>query len=154
AVSAGEAIETDDVLDLLTHLVDKSLVLVEAQPDGSARYRLLETLRQYAGARLEASGEAEVVSERHEGCCQGLAVGAAPAQRGPDQPAWLDRLETEHDNLRAALRRALERRDTPRGLRMGGALWWFWHRRGHYGEGRALLAALLALPAGPDLAAA
>jgi predicted ATPase/class 3 adenylate cyclase len=153
AVCAGGALAAEDVLERLARLVDRSLVVAEVG-DGPVRYRLLETLRQYGRERLVASGEAEAVGARHAAYYQALAEAAAPALRGPEQTAWLDRLATEHDNLRAALRRALERGDAPRGLRLGRALWWFWYLRGHYREGWTLLAALLALPAGPDLAAA
>jgi non-specific serine/threonine protein kinase len=90
------------VLDLLTSLVDKSLVMYDDQ-GGEARYRLLETVRQYARDRLLEAGEAEAVRGRHAGWCLALAEEAEPALVGDNQREWLDRLEREHDNLRAAL---------------------------------------------------
>jgi predicted ATPase len=91
-----------DVLDLLTSLVDKSLVIAEEQ-GGIVRYRLLETVRQYAGEKLDQSGESTATRDRHLDWYLALAQSAAGAYRGPHEPAWLTRLEQEHDNLRAAL---------------------------------------------------
>ena len=90
----------DDVLDLLTRLVDQSLVLAEAPPAGPARYRLLETLRQYAQHKLVEAEEVAAVRARHAAHYLALAEQAAPALHGPEQLAWLDRLEGEHANLR------------------------------------------------------
>jgi non-specific serine/threonine protein kinase len=95
-----------DVLDLLTRLVDKSLVLAEAQPDGTARYRLLETLRQYAGEKLVAAEEVAAVRTRHRDYFLAWAERAAPELHGRDQRAWLGRVDAEYDNLRAASRAA------------------------------------------------
>jgi non-specific serine/threonine protein kinase len=155
AVGAGAGIEADDVLDLLTGLVDKSLVLAAEAPDGTARYRLLETLRQYARERLAAGTEAPAAHDRHLAHFLALAERAEPALRGPDAPAWIDRLEAEHDNLRAALAWALragaEGPGAPRaapGLRLAGALWFFWFLRAHREEGRDWLERLLARAAG------
>ena len=152
AVCAGGATAADDVLEQLARLVDRSLVVAEVG-GGLARYRLLETLRQYGRERLAARGEAEAVSERHATYYQGLAEVAAPELRGPDQTAWLDRLETEHENLRAALRWAIEHANAEVGLRLAAGLGYFWYFRGHFSESRTLQAAVLALPAGPELAA-
>src|SRR2546421_4211466 len=93
-----ETVEDWEVLDLLTGLVEKSLVLYEEQ-GGEGRYRLLETVRQYARDRLLEAGEAEGVRERHRNWFLALAEQAEPELRGPEQGAWLDRLEREHDNL-------------------------------------------------------
>jgi len=149
-------IEAPEVLDLLTHLVDTSLVEAEEQPDGTARYRLLETLRQYARERLVAGGAAAATHTRHAATYLALAEAAAPALHGPQQRRWLDRLETEHDNLRAALRCLLDREDPDGAVRLGWALRWFWEVRGHAAEGRRWLAEALAhpgLPARPALRA-
>ena len=103
----GAGIEAAEVLDLLTRLVDKSLVQAEAQPDGEARYRLLETLRQYARQRLAAGAGAEPCYDRHAAHYLALAEEAEPRTFGatnPDAYAQLARLETELDNLRGALR--------------------------------------------------
>ena len=148
AVGAGDGIEPEDVLDLLARLTDKSLVVVDAQPDGTARYRLLETLRQYAREKLAAGGAAGAVRRRHAAHFLALAEAAEPELRGPGAAAWLDRLEAEGDNLRAALEWAEATGEAELGLRLGAALFWFWIRR-HSEEGRARLARLLALPAPP-----
>ena len=150
----GAGIEAPEVLDLLTHLVDKSLVQAEAQPDGEARYRLLETLRQYARQRLVAGGAAAAAHARHAAVYLALAEAAAPALHGPRQRRWLDRLEAEHDNLRAALRWLLGQEDPDGAVRLVWALRWFWEIRGHAAEGRRWLAGVLAhagLPARPAL---
>ena len=137
-------IEAPEVLDLLTRLVDQSLVVAEAEPGGAARYRQLETLRQYAAERLEQSGEREAVGRRHAGYFLGLAGRAAEAMHGPDQGAWFDRLERDRDNLRAALGWVLAHGDARRGHRFVEALRWFWEVRGDAAEGRRQVAALLA----------
>jgi tetratricopeptide (TPR) repeat protein len=131
------------VLDLLTGLVDKSLVLAEGQ-GADACYRLLETIRQYAGEKLLAAGEAEAVRDRHLDWYLGLAEQAKPELIGPNQVAWLDRLERERDNLRAALEWALERGAADKALRMAGAVWRLWHVRSN--EGWEWLLRILAAP--------
>ena len=152
AVGAGDGVEPDGVLDLLVHLLDKSLVLPEAGADGVGRYRLLETVREYAAERLEA-GESATVRRRHATHFLALAELAEPALRGPAQTAWLGRLDAEHDNLRAALRWALESDEIETGLRLSGALVRYWEIRGHLAEGRGWLKAFLArAPAGGALA--
>ena len=135
-MGAGDGLATDDVLDLLTRLVDQSLVVVDAAGGGTARYGLPETLRQYARARLAASGEAEAVHRRHAACYLALAEQGEPALRGPHQGAWLDRLETEHDNLRQALGWFQARGQAEPGLRLGAALWPYWSARRFVAEGR------------------
>jgi hypothetical protein len=135
----------DDVLDLLTGLVDKSLVLVEGQ-GADARYRLLETIRQYAGEKLLAAGEAEAVRDRHRDWYLGLAEQAKPELIGPKQADWLDRLEQERDNLRAVLEWALERGLGELALRLAGAVWRLWYVRDNPGEGREWLLRVLAAP--------
>lgn len=135
----GEPIEEWEVLDLLTSLVDKSLVVAE-QEEGQTRYRLLETVRQYARERLVERGEVEIVRERHQVFFVALAEAAEPHLRGPEQSDWLHRLETEHDNLRAAL----EGNNQKAALRIASVLWWFWYVRGYFYEGRGWLARVLA----------
>ena len=138
AVCAGEGIEMDDVLDLLSRLADKSLVVVQER-DGEARYQLLETIRQYGKEKLYKSGEAPVTQTRHSLFYLGLAEQAEPELTGTGQRAWLDRLEVELDNLRAALAWSLEGGEPEVGLRLAGALWWFCYLHGYYGEGREWL---------------
>ena len=101
-VCAGEGVADGEILDLLTSLSDKSLVAAELQ-GGHSRYRLLETMRQYARERLLESGGGEAVRERHREYFLALAEEAEPNLKGAEQAEWLQRLEAEHDNLRLAL---------------------------------------------------
>jgi predicted ATPase/class 3 adenylate cyclase len=127
---------TVGALETLPHLADKSMVLVEATADSAqGRYRLLESIRQYAREKLLESGESEAIRDRHFGFFLNFAEDAEPKLRGPDQLAWLDRVELEHDNLRAALAWTLESRKTEGGLRLAGALSYFWELRGYLSEG-------------------
>src|SRR5829696_1638844 len=135
SVCAGEGLERDAVLDLLSHLVDKSLVRMREE-SGEARYRLLETIRQYGREKLSGSGEAERFRERHAGYYLALAEAAEPELKGAWQVAWLERFEQEHDNLRAAISWSLERSNLQDAARLGWALWLFWWIRGHFAEGR------------------
>ncbi|HEX5501652.1 MAG TPA: tetratricopeptide repeat protein [Thermomicrobiales bacterium] len=134
------------VLVLLAQLADKSLVQVEAGGD-AMRYRLLETVRQYARERLrEARGE-EAFERRHFAYYLGLVETAAPHLTGSRRSRWFDRFAVEHDNLRAALRWCLDHGEAEAGLRLASrGLWLFWGGRGHLAEGRAWLTALLAAP--------
>src|SRR6266851_7866781 len=134
-VCAGEGIEHRDVLDLLTSLADKSLVVPE-QEDEQTRYRLLETVRQYARDRLEDSGGSAAVRVRHRDYYLALAEEADPKLKGAEQAEWLRRLEEEHDNLRAGLEWSLAEVETGGGLRLCGALQRFWWTHGHLTEGR------------------
>jgi predicted ATPase/DNA-binding SARP family transcriptional activator/DNA-binding CsgD family transcriptional regulator len=138
SVGAGGDIEDEDVLELLSQLVDKSLVAAEESWERGARYRLLEPVRQYAQEKLRVSGEAEAVGRRHTEFFLTLAEEAELELSRPRQAEWIDRLETEHDNLRAALSWALER-EVDLGPRMAGALCRFWHTRGYLSEGRRYL---------------
>ena len=138
AVGVGDGIEEDEVLELLTHLVDKSLVVAEAGAEGTLRYRMLEPVRQYAWERLEESEE-EATRDRHAAWCLGFAENAERGLGGPDQPGWLEKLETEHDNLRSALTWLLGEGDAQLGLRLAAALWPFWYTHAHLSEGRSWL---------------
>jgi predicted ATPase/DNA-binding SARP family transcriptional activator/DNA-binding CsgD family transcriptional regulator len=129
-------IEQGETLDLLSGLVDKSLVISEPTEDGGVRYRLLEPVRQYALEKLEESRNADSVRRRHSEYFLALAEAAEPELWGPEDNAWLERLEAEHDNLRAALSWTLERREAEPALRLSGALWRFWITRAYYEEGR------------------
>ncbi len=133
------ALDRVDILDLLAQLVDKSLVIpVDAAPTTAAptgmRYRLLETIRQYARDRLHDAGGGSAVRDRHLDYFLRLAEEAEPQLRRGEQVAWLDRLEGELDNVRLALEWSLAAR-VDDGLRLAGALLWFWHIRGHRNEG-------------------
>jgi predicted ATPase/DNA-binding XRE family transcriptional regulator len=137
-LEAAEALGVEDALNLLGRLVEQSLVLAEAS-SGEMRYRMLEPVRQYALDKLEESGEAGEVRRRHAAYYLALAERVRPKLQGRDEGEWLDRLEAENDNLRAATGRSLEAGDAETALRLVAELWWFWHRRGYVGEGRRWL---------------
>ncbi len=153
AVCAGEGMEDRDVLPLLAQLVDKSLVHVE-NADGNARYRLLEVVRQYGREKMGADREQAAVQDRHVAWYVALARQAEPELTGPEQAAWLERLEAEHDNLRAALRWGIQERGSAAGVRLAGLLWRFWDMRGLLTEGRGWLEAALARDDVPAVARA
>jgi predicted ATPase/DNA-binding XRE family transcriptional regulator len=135
-----------DVLNLLTQLVNKSLVMVDAgaRTEGT-RYRLPETIRQYARDKLLDAGEAEQVRDRHLAFFLQFAETAEPKLRGSEQLEWLERVETDHDNLRTALSWSLESGKSERALELAGALGYFWELRGYWSEGRKWLDDALAL---------
>jgi non-specific serine/threonine protein kinase len=135
SICAGENLQRHEVLELLSQLVDKSLVVAQER-DGAARYRLLETIRQYGWERLEEVGEAAHVRERHAGYYLAVAEEAEPELKGERQVAWLERLETEHDNLRVAMAWLIGRGGSEEAARLGWALWLFWGIRTHLAEGR------------------
>ncbi|HET7685308.1 MAG TPA: tetratricopeptide repeat protein [Candidatus Limnocylindria bacterium] len=145
AICSGGAVTAADMLDLLSRLIDRSLL--QAEPETSeARYRMLETIREYAQERLGESGEAEEFHRRHTAWFTGLVERARPAFfSGPVQPEWVARLARDDDNLRAALRWS---NDDPRGadaeLTLVSGLWRFWEVRGELTEGSAWLTRALA----------
>lgn len=147
-VVSGDGLNSAEVLELLAHLTDKSLVMSE-EFDGRIRYRLLETLRRYANDRLRGSGEYEAARSRHLDYFVRLAE-ATDAHLGFFQSdavmaEWLNRIEIEEDNLRAALEWSELRPDcAERGLRLAGSLHWFWFVRGRFTEARGRLERLLA----------
>jgi predicted ATPase/class 3 adenylate cyclase len=116
-VITSEALEAAEVVDVLAHLVDKSLLLAEDQ-DGVTRYQLLETIRQYAQDRLEADSEADRFRDRHAEYYAGFAAEAGQGLRGPHEAVWTRRVEVELDNLRAALAWSLAADDVDRALRL------------------------------------
>ena len=143
-VCTGQDVDEGEVLELLSSLVDKSLVVAEERA-GATRYRLLETVRQYAGDRLLEVGDAALWQERHLDYFLRLAEDSETQLTGGDQRAWLDRFEIEHENLRAALAwSAANDATASSGLRLAGALTRFWYMRGHFGEGRTWLGSFLA----------
>jgi tetratricopeptide (TPR) repeat protein len=118
--------------------------VVVDEPEGEVRYRLLETVRHYAGERLREAGEVAAVRARHRDWVLALAEQAEPELRRPDQRMWLQRLETEHANLRAALERCgSEGGGAETEARLASALVWFWIKRGYLSEGRQCLEAAL-----------
>lgn len=150
AVCTGGSIEESHVLDLLAHLADKSLIVPEEGAAGTARYRLLETLREYGRERLHASGEEPNLLERHRDYFASLAEAGRRELAGPRQTQWVTLLEEMHGNLRAALQNAIDRGDAVRALRLGSAFWQFWWIRGYWREGRRWLEAVLALESPDD----
>ena len=147
AVCAGDDLDPADVLDLLSQLVEKSLAEASEDAAGQVRYRLPETLREYARERLDADPAAAGARRRHAAFYTDLAVRGEAALAGPAQGDWLRRLAPEHDNLRAALRAYLDERDVSGALRLGAALGRFWTMRGDLREGRERLADVQALAA-------
>ena len=148
AVCAWDRIEPPDVLDLLQHLVDKSLVVADARQSGATRYRMLEMLQQYAHEKLAERGEADDARRQHAAWFLELAEDAEIELRGPHERAWMDRLEADIDNLRATLRWVIDRGEAERALRLASALWRFWTQRGHLVEGLDWLEQVLALGSG------
>ncbi|HXT35037.1 MAG TPA: tetratricopeptide repeat protein [Chloroflexota bacterium] len=146
ATTVGTRQEMDywAVVDGLDRLVNRSLVFMEDTPEGAVRYRLLESVRQHAGERLASAGEEESARDSHLSYFLDLAEEAVKAFRGPELGTWLDRLDTEHDNLRAALAWARARQRGEEGLRLAAALAPFWEFRGHIAEGRRWLEEMLA----------
>ncbi|HEU5098807.1 MAG TPA: LuxR C-terminal-related transcriptional regulator [Roseiflexaceae bacterium] len=125
-------------LDDLASLVGKSL-LQQIQIDGAPRFSLLEMIREFAAEQLDPDGELAKLQRAHARVFLRLAEVAASRLHGAEQGRWLARLEIEHDNLRAALRRSLEASDIETAMRLAGALWEFWLRRGHVSEGAGWL---------------
>jgi predicted ATPase/DNA-binding CsgD family transcriptional regulator len=141
SLPAAEAVmdPADDVAGLVAVLIGKSLVLV-AGPGTEYRYRMLETIRQYGEGKLAGSGEETRVLAAHAAYYLRLAEDARAGLEGASQERWLDRLDLEHDNLRAALRRALANpSQTQAGARLATLMWPFWYRRGYYQEARGWL---------------
>lgn len=136
-----------DLLDGMESLVDKSLVRQDEQADGDVRFVMLETVREYAFERLAQSQEAEALERQHAAYYLRLAAEGSRHLQGPKQGTWIERLEREHDNMRAALRWFITRGEAEQGLRLGAALRSLWAQGGYLSEGRAWLAKLLAMPA-------
>ncbi|MFF3084739.1 BTAD domain-containing putative transcriptional regulator [Streptomyces nojiriensis] len=144
-ICAGGPVEAYDVLDLITSLADKSLLVTA----GDGRYRMLETIRAYGLERLEEAGEREAVRRAHAAYFTGLAQAADPYLRRAEQLEWLGRLTEEHDNLAAALRGAIAAGDARAAVRLVAAAGWYWWLGGHKADGAELAARALALPV-PD----
>src|SRR5712692_3774729 len=145
-VCGGDEIHEDDVLDLLSRLVSKSLVVVDSEFAGGRRYRFLETVRQYARERIVQAGAADRLRERHFEFFYNEFRGALPILRHHHQLACLRRLRIEQENVRAALEWALTSSALgEKGVELAGALFWFWTKRGLYEEGRLWLEQALAV---------
>ncbi|MBT9486770.1 MAG: tetratricopeptide repeat protein [Rubrivivax sp.] len=147
-VCTGDAVDGKDLLNLMTSLADKSLVSAKAH-GGVTRYSLLETMRYYTRDRLAQRGEETALSRRHFDHVLSLAEVADDKLAGDGQRLWLDRLDAEHDNLRAALAWSCTGGgNATEGLRLAAAVGWFWRSRGHLSEGRRWLSLLINATAG------
>jgi predicted ATPase/DNA-binding CsgD family transcriptional regulator len=145
AICAGEGIDTAQVFDLLSNLVDKSLVIRGEEQEAQARYRMLETIREYGCVKLEEIGEARWVWNRQLDFFLHLAEKAEPHLVGPDPLKWLQRLDIEYGNLRLALRTASDTKAIEKGLRLVCALGQYWQARGYFSECRERSADFLSL---------
>ncbi|MFQ5796796.1 MAG: BTAD domain-containing putative transcriptional regulator, partial [Candidatus Bipolaricaulia bacterium] len=153
-VKTGDLELEVDVLAGLASLMDKNLLQQKEQADGEPRFRMLETIREYGLERLETSGEAEATRHTYADYYLALAEEAEPELHGgPEQEMWLDRLEMEHDNLRAALEWLEQSEEVEEELRLAGALWWFWFIHGYLSEGPERLEGALAEAEGSDVSA-
>jgi len=130
AICADQRLPTAHILDLLASLVDRSLVVAEGQ-ETIARYRLLETLREFGAEHLHSAEEADSVRDRHLEWYLALAERGNAALHGPEQTRWITVMESEHDNLRAALRWSLDNGTSDRALALATACAYFWEIRGH-----------------------
>jgi non-specific serine/threonine protein kinase len=140
-----DGLELAETLDRAASLVHKSLLHEEQLQDDEVRLRMLEIVRDYALEKLAERGELDQLRARWVAFFVGLAESAHHRLRGPEQRAWLSRLEREHDNLRAVLRWCIQTGDAESGLRLAASAWRFWYARGLFGEGRDWLSQLLVL---------
>ena len=140
-VTSGNEDQAEQILDTIASLLDKSLLQQMEQEGGEPRFTMLETIREYGLERLIANGEIEATRQAHAEYYLALAEKAEPELAGPQQATWFDRLEREHDNLRAVMEWCLEREDSGQriemALRLAGALRQFWEVRAHRDEGQA-----------------
>ena len=145
SVCSSSGLERHDVLDLVVRLVEKSLLMAEENIGGSGRYRLPETLRAYAREKLRTAGEEESAWSRHRDHFLSLVESAEPQLQGPDQARWFRRLDADHEDIRIALRHALESKDRAVACRFCASIWRFWWVYGMWSEGRDRMRAALAL---------
>jgi predicted ATPase/class 3 adenylate cyclase len=149
-LEAAEVVcDKPDMLDLLTHLVDKSLVVVDREHGDEARYYFLETIRQYLREKLFESGEVEQIRDRHLDYFLKLAQKAEPELFGRGQIEWMQKLEDEHENMRAALEWSLQG-NIIAGQELAGALWWSWYLNGHLSEGYEWIEKMLGASSGDE----
>jgi len=141
-------------LDVVSSLVDKSLLREETPPGGEPRFRMLETIRQFAAEQLTAFGDAEAYRQRHAASVLALVERCATEVMGAESRTWLDRYELERDNIRAAIGWALEGSRTETGLRLLTACWRYWQMRGYLVEARGMAERVLTLPDTRDFPAA
>jgi predicted ATPase len=154
AICVGDGLQESEVLDLMARLIDKSLVVAQTQ-GSEARYLLLETVRQYGQTKLIEGGEDKVKRDVHLRFFSALAEQAEPHLQGLEMVKWAERVEADNDNIRAALRWSLNGGDPAVGLRLAGAMAFFWRTRGYVNEGsRWFEDLLLRTPDGPYFARA
>jgi predicted ATPase/DNA-binding SARP family transcriptional activator len=151
-LSAAEGVfGADRLLSRLSTLLDYNMIRQQEQPDGEPRFLMLETIREYAAERLSECGDADEFRRRHAEYFLALGEQAAPELEREGQTGWLERLDDDHGNFRAATDWASESRHRRLELRLVCSLWWFWYMRGHWQEGRRALERALAANSGNDV---
>jgi predicted ATPase/DNA-binding SARP family transcriptional activator len=143
-VCAGEGVEPEQVLESLTALAEKSLLLAEG--DSVPRYRMIGTIKEYAADRLTEAGESDLVRQGHLGYFTELTESAEPHLRRAEQLAWLARLEADHDNIGAAMRGAIAAGEAQPAMRLAAAAGWYWWLGGRRSEGIELIVAATNIP--------
>jgi len=143
-VCAGDVVAPDEVLELLTSLAEKSLLVTEG--DDGPRFRMISTIKEYAADRLAEAGEADLARRAHLAYFTELTETAEPHLRRAEQVAWLARLEAEHDNIGAAMRGAISAGDAQAAMRLAAAAGWYWWLGGRRGEGIELMIAATTIP--------
>ena len=143
-VCVGDGVEQEQVLELLTALTEKSLLLTEA--DSAPRYRMLDTIKEYARGRLAETGESDLARHAHLAYFTGLTEAADPHLRRAEQLEWLATLEAEHDNISSAMRGALAAGEAHGAMRLAAGAGWYWWLGGHKAEGIELLIAATNTP--------
>jgi predicted ATPase len=139
-----------EIYDGLSALVDQSLVRPPAEGSGEPRFDMLQLIREYAAERLAETDEAALLARRHAEWVLALVEIAGPALEAGSEMGWLDRLAAEHDNVRTALRWAVDNGEREISLRIAAAMWRFWQQRGHLLEGRTWLDRLIPSPGEAD----
>ncbi|MFC8800959.1 BTAD domain-containing putative transcriptional regulator [Promicromonospora sp. NPDC057138] len=140
-VCAGDAVEQVEVLELLTALAEKSLLVADADTDGAPRYRMLGTIKEYAAQRLAEAGESELARQAHLAHFAELAATVEPGLRRAEQLQGLATLAAEHDNISAAMRGALAAGEADAAMRLAAGAGWYWWLSGHKSEGSELITA-------------
>jgi len=143
-VCAGDGVEREQVLELLTALAEKSLLLAEG--DSAPRYRMIGTIKEYAGHRLAEAGESDLARQAHLACFTELIETAEPHLFRREQLEWLAALEAEYDNIGSAMRGALAAGEAQGAMRLAASAGWYWWLGGHKAEGNDLITAAAAIP--------
>jgi hypothetical protein len=143
-VCAGDGVEQEEALELLTALTEKSLLLTEG--NGAPRYRMLGTIKEYAADRLTEAGESDLARQAHLAYFTKLTETAEPHLRRAEQLAWLATLKAEHDNISAAMRGAITAGDAQAAMRLAAAAGWYWWLGGRRSEGIELMIAATNIP--------